>query len=98
MPPRRLADPDRFAAARLSEGLLPAADPGRAGRCVALDADGEALARAVEGAPYLVKPNRRELEGLTGRALDSAEDVRRGALGSTGAFAWRRFRWARRAP
>jgi 1-phosphofructokinase len=47
---------------------------------VALDADGEALALALEGKPQLVKPNRRELEGLTGRSMDSIDDVRRGAL------------------
>lgn len=52
-----------------------------AGRCsVALDADGEALALAVEGKPRLVKPNRKELEGLAGRAMETVDDVRRGAL------------------
>jgi 1-phosphofructokinase len=49
------------------------------GCSVALDADGEALAHAIEGQPRLVKPNRRELEGLIGRPLKSLEDVRRGA-------------------
>ena len=47
---------------------------------VALDADGEALAHAIEGKPHLVKPNRRELEGLTGRTMDTMDDVRRGAM------------------
>lgn len=52
-----------------------------AGGCdVALDADGEALALAIEGRPRLVKPNRKELEGLTGRAMDTMDDVRRGAM------------------
>ncbi len=49
------------------------------GCSVALDADGEALARAVEGKPTFVKPNRRELEGLIGRPLETTEDVLRGA-------------------
>ena len=52
-----------------------------AGGCgVALDADGEALARAVDGKPRLVKPNRKELEGLTGRATETVDDIRRGAM------------------
>lgn len=52
-----------------------------AGGCsVALDADGEALARAIEGKPRLVKPNRRELEGLIGRKLETVADIRRGAM------------------
>ncbi len=52
-----------------------------AGGCrVALDADGEALKRALDAGVALVKPNRRELEGLTGRALNSLDDVRRAAL------------------
>ena len=52
-----------------------------AGGCsVALDADGEALKLAVEGKPRLVKPNRKELEGLTGRTMETVDDVRRGAM------------------
>lgn len=52
-----------------------------AGGCdVALDADGEALALAVGSGPRLVKPNRKELEGLTGRAMETIDDVRRGAM------------------
>jgi 1-phosphofructokinase len=52
-----------------------------AGGCsVALDADGEALALAIEGRPRLVKPNRKELEGLTGRAMETLDDVRLGAM------------------
>ena len=46
---------------------------------VALDADGEALRCAVDGRPALVKPNRRELEGLTGRPMAERDDIRRGA-------------------
>jgi 1-phosphofructokinase len=40
-----------------------------AGGLVALDTSGPALAEAVGGKPELVKPNRVELEELTGRAL-----------------------------
>ena len=47
---------------------------------MALDADGEALAQAIEGKPRLVKPNRKELEGLTGRAMGTIDDVRHGAM------------------
>ncbi len=47
---------------------------------VALDADGEALKQALDAGAALVKPNRRELEGLTGRTLASIGDVRRAAL------------------
>jgi len=46
---------------------------------VALDADGEALKSAVDGRPALVKPNLKELEGLTGRSMDGISDIRRGA-------------------
>lgn len=46
---------------------------------VALDADGEALRYAVDGKPALVKPNRKELEGLTGRPMEEISDIRRGA-------------------
>lgn len=46
----------------------------RGGR-VALDTSGPALAAGLGGKPELVKPNRRELEELTGRALDSREAV-----------------------
>lgn len=56
--------------------LIRAAD----GCSVALDADGETLALATQGKPRLVKPNRKELEGLTGRAMETLDDVRRGAM------------------
>ncbi|HEY8475500.1 MAG TPA: 1-phosphofructokinase [Chloroflexota bacterium] len=45
-------------------------------RCkVALDTDGEPLRRGLEGRPYLVKPNRRELESLVGRPLPDLQAV-----------------------
>ncbi|GEM_PF-17949 len=40
-----------------------------------LDSSGEALRLGIEAQPYLVKPNREELEGLTGRKLNSIEEV-----------------------
>lgn len=50
----------------------------REARCV-LDSSGEALRAALEEGVCLVKPNRRELCGLTGRALDTAEEQERAA-------------------
>jgi 1-phosphofructokinase len=50
------------------------------GCAVVLDAEGTALNRALEGKPSLVKPNRRELEGLVGRQLESLNEVCRGAM------------------
>lgn len=46
---------------------------------VVLDMQGEALALAVREQPWLIKPNRWELEQLLGRALPRVEDVRREA-------------------
>ena len=45
------------------------------GGLVALDTSGAALAEAMAGTPDLVKPNREELEELTGRALPSPADL-----------------------
>jgi len=41
-------------------------------RCV-LDADGEKLSEGLKAHPFLIKPNRYELEMLTGKDLDSRE-------------------------
>lgn len=49
------------------------------GSRVVLDMQGPALAAAVRERPYLIKPNRWELEQLVGRALPRIEDVRREA-------------------
>lgn len=46
-----------------------------AGRPVILDASGEALRQGIEAGPDLVKPNRRELETLVGRRLESGEEL-----------------------
>ncbi len=47
------------------------------GALVVLDCDGEALKRGLEATPDLIKPNRRELEELTGADLSAhGEDVR----------------------
>lgn len=40
-----------------------------------LDADGEALEQGLRAKPFMVKPNRRELETLVGRRLPSDDDV-----------------------
>ena len=46
---------------------------------VAVDAEGEALTAVLPYRPFLVKPNRAELEGLMGRPLPSEEDLRKAA-------------------
>ena len=51
----------------------------RQGARVFLDADGAPLAQGLAGAPWLVKPNREELERLCGRALPGADDLVRAA-------------------
>lgn len=42
---------------------------------VLLDTSGEALKAGVEAAPYLIKPNHRELEYLVGKRLSSQEEL-----------------------
>jgi 1-phosphofructokinase len=42
---------------------------------VAVDASGEPLRLAIEAAPDLIKPNVHELEELTGRSLQTADEV-----------------------
>ena len=46
-----------------------------AGARVFLDADGEPLAHGLAAKPYLAKPNNNELSRLTGRALETADDL-----------------------
>ncbi len=48
-------------------------------RCI-LDADGEKLREGLKAHPFLVKPNRSELEGLLGQPLQSISEVRNAAL------------------
>ena len=48
-------------------------------RCV-LDADGERLRYGLEARPFMIKPNRAELEGMTGDKLASLSDIKRAAL------------------
>ena len=48
-------------------------------RCV-LDADGDRLKYGLEARPFMIKPNRYELETMTGSALKSISDVRAAAL------------------
>ncbi len=45
------------------------------GACAVLDADGSALAEGIKAGPFLIKPNRRELEDLAGRSLPGEKDV-----------------------
>lgn len=47
---------------------------------VLLDADGERLRAGMEARPFLIKPNRYELELLTGRTLDTREKLLEAAL------------------
>lgn len=44
-------------------------------RCV-LDADGERLKYGLEARPFMIKPNRFELESMIGRKLDGIHDIR----------------------
>ncbi len=55
------------------------------GSRVVLDMQGEALAAAVPRRPFLIKPNRWELEQLCGQALPRIADVRREACALVGA-------------
>ena len=72
----------RSAACLVLSGSLPPAcpadfyrtlaqDAAQAGCRVILDADGERLRAGLKARPFLIKPNRYELELLTGRTLDS---------------------------
>ncbi len=84
---RRLARPGRWV---VLAGSLPRDAPVEtyrrlvevvhaAGGLVALDTSGPALAQALPAAPDLVKPNRAELEELTGRALPDRAALRSAA-------------------
>lgn len=46
-----------------------------AGVHTVLDADGEALARGIEAAPYAIKPNIHELEALLNRTLSDMDSI-----------------------
>ena len=50
-----------------------------AGCPVILDASGEALRKGVQAGPDLVKPNRRELETLAGKSLESRRELEQAA-------------------
>ena len=47
-------------------------------RCV-LDADGERLKRGLEARPFMIKPNRAELETMTGRKLTDIQEIKNAA-------------------
>ena len=53
----------------------------KAGCRVILDADGERLRSGLEAKPFLIKPNRYELELLTGRRLDTMDQLIDAAMG-----------------
>lgn len=46
-----------------------------AGKKVIVDTSGDLLKEAVKESPYMIKPNRKELEYLTGRKLGTLEDI-----------------------
>ena len=48
-------------------------------RCV-LDADGERLKYGLEARPFMIKPNRSELESMIDRRLDGIRDIRDAAM------------------
>ena len=48
-------------------------------RCV-LDADGDRMKRGLEARPFMIKPNRAELEAMVGCRLETMADVRDAAL------------------
>ncbi len=48
-------------------------------RCI-LDADGERLKYGLEARPFMIKPNRYELEMMTGTRLDNIADLKAAAL------------------
>lgn len=58
---------------------LIAAVDGLGCRCI-LDADGDRLKYGLEAKPFMIKPNRYELEMMTGSPLKSLSDIRNAAL------------------
>lgn len=48
-------------------------------RCI-LDADGEPMRYGLESRPFMIKPNRAELERMAGRELTTLQDVRAAAM------------------
>lgn len=52
-----------------------------AGCRVILDGSGEALRKGIQAGPDLIKPNRRELEALTGKLLESPKELEQAARG-----------------
>lgn len=47
----------------------------QAGKKVLVDTSGEPLKKSIEAKPYLIKPNKRELEYAVGKKLESEEEV-----------------------
>lgn len=48
------------------------------GKKVLLDTSGEALKKGMEGKPYLIKPNKEELEAIVGNSISTEDDVIKG--------------------
>lgn len=46
-----------------------------AGKKVLVDTSGEPLKKAIEAKPYLIKPNKRELEYVMGKKLENENDI-----------------------
>lgn len=51
------------------------ADFSRTGAKVFLDADGSLFRNGIEGVPYLIKPNKEELQRLTGKTLETQAEL-----------------------
>lgn len=51
------------------------ADFSRTGAKVFLDADGGLFRNGIEGVPYLIKPNKEELQRLTGKTLETQAEL-----------------------
>lgn len=50
----------------------------REGKKILLDTSGEALRKGMEARPYLIKPNKEELENLIGNVISTEEDIIKG--------------------
>ncbi|WP_291560540.1 MULTISPECIES: 1-phosphofructokinase [unclassified Clostridium] len=48
------------------------------GKKILLDTSGEALKKGMEARPYLIKPNKEELENLIGNVISTEEDIIKG--------------------
>ena len=72
--------PDGVAAAGMSAGVLPRPDALLPERLFVLDVSGAALMAGLAARPFLVKPNRSELQAAMNRPLPTMADVHQAAL------------------